>query len=45
MDRSPTDQIAVQFSQSRRTLFRNLERVRRLLFDCIDRSVLLEGHV
>jgi len=44
VDRSPTEQIAAQFSQSRRTLFRNLERVRRLLFECIDRSVLLEGH-
>ena len=44
VDRSPTEQIATQVSQSRRTLFRNLERVRRLLFECIDRSVLLEGH-
>ena len=45
VDRSPTEQIAAQFAQSRRTLFRNLERVRRLLFECIDRSVLLEGHI
>lgn len=44
VDRLPTEQIAAQFSLSRRTMFRNLERVRRLLFDCIDRSVLLKGH-
>jgi RNA polymerase sigma-70 factor (ECF subfamily) len=44
VDRASTEQIAATFSQSRRTLFRNLERVRRLLFECIDRSVLLEGH-
>lgn len=44
VDRTPTDQIAKAFAQSRRTLFRNLERVRRLLFDCINRSVVLEGH-
>lgn len=43
IDRVPTEQIASRFAQSRRTLFRNLERVRRLLFECIDRSVLLEG--
>jgi RNA polymerase sigma-70 factor (ECF subfamily) len=43
VDRSPIEQIAAEFSLSRRTLFRNLERVRRLLFECIDRSVLLEG--
>ena len=44
VDRASTEQIAVAFSQSRRTLFRNLERVRRLLFECISRSVVLEGH-
>ncbi|MFM1904555.1 MAG: hypothetical protein RLZZ440_2455 [Planctomycetota bacterium] len=43
VDRSPIENIATQFSQSRRTLFRNLERVRRLLFECIDRSAVLEG--
>jgi RNA polymerase sigma-70 factor (ECF subfamily) len=43
VDRTPTDEIATSFSQSRRTMFRNLERVRRLLFDCIDRSVVLGG--
>jgi RNA polymerase sigma-70 factor (ECF subfamily) len=44
VDRTPTDEIAVSFSQSRRTMFRNLDRIRRLLFDCIDRSVVLGGH-
>jgi RNA polymerase sigma-70 factor (ECF subfamily) len=44
VDRTPTDDIATSFSQSRRTMFRNLERVRRLLFDCIDRSVVLGGN-
>ena len=44
VDRTPTDEIATSFCQSRRTMFRNLERVRRLLFDCIDRSVVLGGH-
>ena len=44
VDRASVEQIASMFSQSRRTLFRNLERVRRLLFECISRSVVLEGH-
>jgi RNA polymerase sigma-70 factor (ECF subfamily) len=44
LKRLPIEEIAARFSMSRRTLFRNLERVRRLLFDCIDRSVLLEDH-
>lgn len=44
VDRASTEQIAAALSQSRRTLFRNLERVRRLLFECISRSVVLEGH-
>ena len=44
VDRTPTDEIATSFSQSRRTMFRNLERVRRLLFDCVDRSVVLGDH-
>lgn len=43
VDRVPVDEIAGLFSQSRRTLFRNLERVRRRLFECIDRSVVLGG--
>jgi RNA polymerase sigma-70 factor (ECF subfamily) len=44
VDRASTEQLAETFSQSRRTLFRNLERVRRLLFDCISRSVVLGDH-
>ncbi len=44
VDRTPTEQIAAMLSQTRRTLFRNLERVRRLLFECINRSVVLERH-
>lgn len=44
VDRAPIEQIAASFSQSRRTLFRNLERIRRLLFECINRSVVLERH-
>lgn len=43
VDRASAEQIAAMFSQSRRTLFRNLERVRRLLFECINRSVVLGG--
>jgi RNA polymerase sigma-70 factor (ECF subfamily) len=43
VDRTPTEGIAAAFTQSRRTLFRNLERVRRQLFDCINRTVVLEG--
>jgi RNA polymerase sigma-70 factor (ECF subfamily) len=43
VDRAPTEQLAASFSQSRRTLFRNLERIRRLLYECIRRSVVLEG--
>jgi RNA polymerase sigma-70 factor (ECF subfamily) len=42
LNRSPIERIAADFAQSRRTLFRNLERVRRLLFECIDRSTLRE---
>jgi len=44
VERASTEQLAERFSQSRRTLFRNLERVRRLLFDCINRSVVLGDH-
>ena len=43
VDRIPADEIAGLFTQSRRTMFRNLERVRRLLFECVDRSVVLGG--
>ncbi len=31
------DQMMEQFSKSRRTLFRELSRIRRLLFECINR--------
>ena len=45
IDRIPADEIAGLFTQSRRTMFRNLERVRRLLFECVDRSVVLGGEI
>lgn len=41
IDRISPDDIAQRLAISRRTTFRNLERVRRLLFDCVGRSVLL----
>jgi RNA polymerase sigma-70 factor, ECF subfamily len=41
IDRISPDDIARRLAVSRRTTFRNLERVRRLLFDCVGRSVLL----
>jgi RNA polymerase sigma-70 factor (ECF subfamily) len=34
-----TDDLLRQFGPSRRSLFRNLDRIRRLLFDCINRRV------
>jgi RNA polymerase sigma-70 factor (ECF subfamily) len=37
------DNLAAQVEMSHRTLFRNLERVRRLLFDCITRRLSAEG--
>jgi len=43
VDRASTEQLLASFPQSRRTLFRNLERIRRLLFECVSRSVVLEG--
>jgi len=43
VDRIPSEEIAGLFAQSRRTMFRNLERVRRALFECVDRSVVLGG--
>lgn len=33
------DEMAAQSGASRRTLFRNLDRIRRLLFDCINRRL------
>ena len=41
IDRISPDAIAQRLAVSRRTTFRNLERVRRLLFDCVGRSSLL----
>jgi RNA polymerase sigma-70 factor (ECF subfamily) len=38
-DRVPADQAAREAGASRRTFFRNLERVRRLLLECIRRQV------
>jgi RNA polymerase sigma-70 factor (ECF subfamily) len=40
-----TDVLQRQFGPSRRTLFRRLERVRRLLFDCINRRAAAAGLV
>src|SRR5207253_577741 len=37
--RTTIEQLAEIAGSSRRTLFRNLERIRRLLFDCISRRV------
>jgi RNA polymerase sigma-70 factor (ECF subfamily) len=36
-DKVGTEELVRQFGPSRRTLFRNLDRIRRLLFDCINR--------
>jgi RNA polymerase sigma-70 factor (ECF subfamily) len=38
-----TEELVRQFGTSRRTLFRKLDRVRRLLFDCISRRVAAAG--
>ena len=35
----PIDQMLIRFRTSRRTLFRNLDRIRRLLLTCINRKV------
>lgn len=43
VDRVPTDELGSLFAQSRRTMFRNLERVRRILFECVDQTVLQGG--
>jgi RNA polymerase sigma-70 factor (ECF subfamily) len=37
------DELVRQVGASRRTLFRNLDRIRRLLFDCISRRVAAAG--
>ncbi|MEQ8790387.1 MAG: sigma-70 family RNA polymerase sigma factor [Pirellulaceae bacterium] len=41
--RTPIGQLAQQAAMSQRTLFRNLERVRRVLFDCITGRLSAEG--
>jgi RNA polymerase sigma-70 factor (ECF subfamily) len=38
-----TAELMRQFETSRRTLFRKLDRIRRLLFDCISRRVAAAG--
>ena len=38
-DRLPTNEIASETGASRRTFFRNLERIRRLLLECIRRQL------
>lgn len=35
----PIEDMVMHFRTSRRTLFRNLDRIRRLLFDCISRRI------
>jgi RNA polymerase sigma-70 factor, ECF subfamily len=37
--KSSTEELTPEFGPSRRTLFRKLVRIRRLLFDCINRRV------
>jgi RNA polymerase sigma-70 factor (ECF subfamily) len=37
--KTPTEQLVQLFETSRRTLFRKLDRIRRLLYDCISRRV------
>ena len=39
----PIDKLAAKVEMSQRTLFRNLERVRRVLFDCVTRRLAAEG--
>ena len=42
-EKLPADQLAQEFGPSRRTLFRKLERIRRLLYDCISRRLASAG--
>lgn len=37
------DELAEQIGMSRRTLFRNLERIRHVLFDCVSSRLAAEG--
>lgn len=41
--RRPAEEIMAHLALSRRTLFRNLERVRRMLHDCVTRQLQAEG--
>lgn len=41
--RHSIEEIMQRLDMSRRTLFRNLERVRRVLFDCVSRQLQTEG--
>jgi RNA polymerase sigma-70 factor (ECF subfamily) len=43
-DRAPAEQMAQEFGASRRTYFRNLERIRRLLLECIRRHMGSADH-
>jgi RNA polymerase sigma-70 factor (ECF subfamily) len=42
-ENTKTDELVQQSGASRRTLFRNLDRIRRVLFDCISRRVAASG--
>jgi RNA polymerase sigma-70 factor, ECF subfamily len=37
--KAKTEELVRRFGTSRRTLFRNLDRIRRLLFDCVNRRL------
>jgi RNA polymerase sigma-70 factor (ECF subfamily) len=39
----PAEELAAAFGPSRRTLFRKLDRIRRMLFECISRRVAASG--
>jgi RNA polymerase sigma-70 factor (ECF subfamily) len=41
--RDSTEELMRRFGSTRRTLFRNLDRVRRVLFECISRRVAAAG--
>lgn len=43
--RKSIDKLAAQVAMSHRTLYRNLERVRRVLFHCITRRLTAEGPI
>ncbi len=42
-EKTRSEELMQQFDTSRRTLFRKLDRIRRLLFDCISRRVATTG--